>query len=268
MTLSELKEPFEKSIKASKYKLDKYSCNDIVSLYLSSSTTYDKNIYISYLVLKSWNLLQKIYYVNNTTSLSCEECYDIFIQTLSYVVSKHVWDNEESSLYQDPEAFMKAMAITIQCRKKNFVNAKFKYKRVANNNHLSLDGLQEGYSEGFFTPYEERYEELFESLVGERIKYYFDKKRYLASFLLEGILYNNIFDSDNRLDERKLRKYLRHIDNNFCSYFAHKYGLNEQEVLHSLKYFIDDTQDKLDKKIKYSFMTLKHDDIIKQILDL
>lgn len=268
MTLNELKEPFERNIKSSKYALDKYNCNDVVELYLSSSTIYDKNIYISFLILKAWNLLQKIYYTNNSINLTCEECYDIFIQTLNYVISKHVWDNVESSLYKDPEAFMKAMAITIQCRKKNYVNAKFKFKRVANNNYLSLDSLQEDFSEGFFTPYEERYEDIFDSLIEERIKNYFNKKKYLASFILEGILYNNIFDSNNRLDDRKLRKYLRHIDNNFCKYFASKYELNEKEVLHSLNYFKNDTQDKLDKKIQYSFITLKHDDIIKQILNI
>lgn len=268
MTLSELKKPFETSIETCKYELDKYNCNEVVNLYLSSSTVYDKNIYISYLILKSWNLLQNIYYKNNITSLSSEECYDIFIQTLNYVVSKHVWDNKESSLYNDPEAFMKAMAITIQCRKKNFVNAKFKYKRVANNNYLSLDSLQEDFSEGFFTPYEDKYEDLFDSMVEERIKYYFTKKKYLASFILEGILYNNIFNSDNELDIRKLRKYLRHIDVNFCRYFSNKYRLNSKEVEHSLSYFKNDTQDKLDKKIQYSFITLKHDDIIKQILNL
>lgn len=268
MTLSELKEPFEQNIKLSKYELDKYSCNDIVSLYLSSSIMQDKNVYISYLIVKSWNLLQKIYYVNNNANLSCEECYDIFIQTLNYVISKHVWDNEDSSLFEDPNAFLKAMAITIQCRKKNFINAKFKYKRVANNNYLSLDSLQEDFQEGFFTPYEETYDELVDSIIEKRIKYYFEKKKYISAFILEGILFYNLFDDNNDLDIKKLRKYLRHLDNNFCTYFSTKYLLNEKEVLHSLNYFKYDTQDKLDKKIQQSFITLKNDDIISKILNV
>ena len=264
MTLNELKEPYESNRDK---KLDKYSCTEVADKYLSSSSVMEKNSCISYLICESWNLLNKIYYQNNNNILSIEECYDIYIQTLHYVLSTHPWTKEESSLHEDDKAFEKAMAITIQSRRKNFLAAKFRQKRVANTGSISLDGLEEDFQDGFFSPHEDDYSEMEMPLVNQRIKKLFEEKKYLASFILEAILYNNVFTDEHELDMRKLRKYLRNIDHEFCRYFTDKYKLNLEEVEHSLIYFKDNPQDKLDAKIQYAFIILKNDDIIKQILN-
>lgn len=264
MTLSELKEPYER---IDKKKLDSYSCNEVVELYLSSSSDIEKNQCISYLICKAWNLVNNLYYKNNKMKLTCEECYDIFIQTLYYVVSNHVWTDEDSSLYNDKDAFMKAMAVTIESRKKNYVNSKFRHKRVANTMSYSLDSLEEDFQEGYFSQAEPENYDVITEQVEKRIQHYFKRKHYLAAFILESVIFNNVFTSDNELDDRKLRKILRNIDNNFCEKFAEKYSLNPNEVKHSLVYFSQDNQDKLDAKIRYAFLLLKRDEIIKQILD-
>ena len=80
-------------------------------------------------------------------------------------------------------------------------------------------------------------------------------------------MFYNIYDSDSNFDIRKLRKYLRHIDNNFCKYFAKKYSLNEKEVIHSLSYFKDKNQSELDTKIALAFINLKQNESIKSILN-
>lgn len=264
MTLNEIKEPFER---IDKKTLDEYGCNKVVELYLSSFSDIEKNRYISYLICKSWNLVNNIYYKNNKMKLTSEECYDIFIQALQYVISNHVWTNEESTLYQDEDAFMKAMAITIESRKKNYIHSKFRQKRVANMMSYSLDSLEEDFQEGYFSQAEPENYDIITEQVEKRIKFYFGRKHYLAAFILEAIIFNNVFTSENELDDRKLRKILRNIDENFCKKFAEKYSLNVNEVKHSLVYFSQDNQEKLDAKIRYAFLLLKQDDIIKQILD-
>lgn len=271
MTLKELKEPFEENIKNYKNKLDNYSYNDIAELLVSSSSLCetDINAYTSYLICAAWNLVQRIYYVNNNAKLSCEECYDIFIQAFYYVLENHVWTNPTSSLYNDSDAFMKAMAVTIQSRKKNFIEAKFKQKRVINNNAISLDGIYEDFPEGYFSfEYNEPDYSVTDYIIEDKIAYYFNNDCYLTAFILEGILYNNIFDADNNLDLRKLRKYLKNIDDEFCLYFSYKYNLPVQSVQTSIDMINSYSHSMLDKKIHTSFITLKNDDTIKQILDI
>ena len=264
MILSELKEPYERIDKS---KLDKYNCNEVAELYLSSSSIMEKNECISFLVCETWNLLQKIYYQNNNNILTAEECYDIFIQTLHYVITSHVWTKPESSLYNDDKAFAKAMAITIQSRRKNYLKAKFTQKRVVNNSKISLDSLEEDFQEGYFSNYEDDYSDMCTSKINRVIKDLFERKDYVTAFILEAVMYNNIFTDEHNLDLRKLRKHLRNIDEDFCEFFAAKHDLNLQEVKHSLIYFKDNTQDKLDSKIGSAFTKLQNDDIIKQILN-
>ena len=268
MTLSELKTAYDSNIKAHKNKLDDLTTNEIVSLYLESNNKTEQDLCISYLVTRAWYLVQRIYYQKNNNILTTEDCYDIFMQTLHYVLSTHVWTNPESSLFEDEDGFIKAMAITIQSRRKNFLKAKYRQKRIVNETNFSLDSLEEDFQEGYFSSYEEDLDAINETDIEEQIKYYFRKKQYMASFILDAILNTNIFtDETNELDLRKLRKHIRNIDSAFCTYFTNKYKLNPKEVEHSLVYIQEPLQEKLDAKIGYALLCLKQDSIIKKLLD-
>lgn len=264
MTFKELKQPFLNIVGS--IDINKYNANDVVMLYNQSDNSHDKNLYISILILKSWKILQSIYYKNNNANLSEEDCYEIFLETLDYVCTQSVWLNKDSTLYNDKDAFLKAMNTTIQCRKKNFINAKFRQKRFANYDTISLDVITDEYSDGYFTPYLPEYN-FEEDEISNQIIRYFKSKDYITAFLLDSVINFNIFDDDNgMLDVRKLRKHLRHLDDNFCAYFSIKYGLKENEVLYSRKYFSNIPQSKLDKKLYNAFTNLKNNVIIKQIV--
>lgn len=263
MTLNDLKAQYEQICTN---ELDKYNCTKIADMYLSSFSIAEKNKYMSYLICSTWNLLQKIYYQNNNV-LTAEDCYDIFIQTLHYVIKMHVWTNPNSTLYKDDKAFEKAMAITIQSRRKNFLKAKYRQKRVINSTKFSLDSMEEDFQDGYFSIHEDNFDDECIPELAEIIKSLFYEKKYVASFILEAIIYNNIFTDEYELDMRKLRKYLRNIDFDFCNYFANKYDLNIDEVLYCLRYFSNDAQNKLDTKIAYAFTLLRSNDIIKNILN-
>lgn len=262
MTLSELKEPYSRIFDK---KLDRYTCTEVADMYLSSSSDVEKNKYISYLICKSWNNLSNIYYKNNKTNLSAEECYDIFIQTLNYVISSHAWTREDSSLNGDNKAFEKAMAITIVNRKKNYVNSKFRQKRFANFKTSSLDLLEEDFTDGYFSrSYDNHNEDYIIKVVNNKITIYFKKKHYLAAFILDAIIFDNVFDEYGNFSIKKLKKYIRQIDEKFCKNFTNKYGLNYNEVKNSLKYFEDDI--KLENKIKYSLNILQCDEDIENLI--
>lgn len=263
LTLNELKSPYETLVKVNKIDLKSIEPQDIVDKYYEDEEHRD--LYISILVCKSWNSLQSLYYKHNEFKLSAEECYDIFIQTLYYVVKSRAWKKEDSTLFEDENAFLKAMNVTIGCRKKNYVHAQHRQKRVANYNSLSLDGVSEECSEGYFTPYEDNVC-LEENNINNTITFYFKKKDYITAFILESIINFNVFTIDNDLDIRKLRKYLRHLDLDFCHLFSKKYKLNEKEVIHSLTYFKELPQNKLDENIEKSFTKLRKNDIIKKVV--
>lgn len=264
MTLDELKKPYEKNFNHNlKNKLD----TELVDMYLSTNySNVEKDQCIANLICNSWYLLQRMYY-KNQANLSMEDCYDIFIQTFHYVVGHHVWDKETSSLYQDKEAFIKAMAITLECRRKNFLKAKFRDKRILNAGSLSLDELEEVFSDGYFSAVDfEEPTDAIDKSIEERISYYLQHKCYLPALILEAVLYNNVYDSEGNFDYRRLKKYLRNLTPEFKSYIIEKYGGNLDE-LNEVSNYNDMTVQRLDNLIRYSFMTLRHDKVIQKILN-
>ena len=264
MNLKELKKPFEKNFSKD---LSKYNNNELVGMYLSTNSSIKQDKIVSNLMCESWGILQSLYY-HNSKILTEEDCYEIFLQAFDYVIKKHVWDNPESTLYNDELAFMKAMSITVESRRKNFLKAKFRDKRIANTGAVSLDKLEEDFQDGYFTSYEEDFSEVKENAIEDRIKYYFRRKEYMASFILDAILNTNIFtDETNELDLRKVRKHIRNIDEVFCSYFSEKYEVNPDETNHCLIYIQEANQEKLDTKITRAFLILKEDPVILSLLN-
>lgn len=267
MGISELKKQFEM---IDTKELEKYSCTEVADMYLSNSSAISQNKFISYLVCKNWNLLQRIYYTNNTV-LSEEDCYDIFIQTLHYVLKMHVWTNEESSLYQDEQAFEKAMAITIQSRRKNFLKAKFRQKRIVNSTNFSLDSMEEDFQDGYFSYQEDNL--LEESkvkdttvLVEEEIERLCEYGLYLTALILESVMHKNMYDEEGNFNMRKLKKNLKNLSPEFRLYFVQKYNLDAEDFTRNTDYsemsFVD-----LENKIRNSFTTLRYSDIIRKILN-
>lgn len=262
MNLKELKKPFETNFSKD---LSKYNNNELVGMYLSTNSSIEKNKIVSNLMCESWGILQSLYY-HNSKILSEEDCYEIFLQAFNYVVENHVWDNPGSTLYNDELAFMKAMSITVESRRKNFLKAKFRDKRIADTGAISLDKLEEDWTDGYFTQTENQFSQNHDDIVTARIKYYVEHELYLTALILEGIIYNNVFDEADNFDMRKLRKYLRNITTDFRKYFSNKYGCDLAKLTKATQ-FSDYTQHKLDMCIISSFTTLKYDDIIKRILD-
>lgn len=267
MRLNELREQFEGlDIK----ELDKYSCTEVADKYLSSSSISEKNKYVSFLICNNWNLLQRIFYTNNNSVLTEEECYDIFIQTFHYVIKMHVWTNPDSSLYNDSQAFEKAMAITIQSRRKNYLKAKFRQKRIVNNTNFSLDNLEEDFQEGYFSKQEDNLidvsitKDIYSAIESEIIRYC-GYKLYLTGLILEGIIYHNTYDEDGDFDMRKMKKYLKNLSPEFRLYFKEKYHCADD--FNELTDFSNMNFTELETKIRNSFTTLKHNDIIKEVLN-
>ena len=267
MILKELKKPYESIISSCKDDFGNCSCEQIVSFLLSESSVYKINLYTSILLVRAWHILQNMYYSSNNARLSCEECYDIFIHSFYYVVYHHVWDRPESTLYGDDSAFLKALSVASQSRKVNYICAKFKKKRVVNNNIITFGDVTEIINSNELVYLEEFGKDNFEDIINERISYYANQGCILTAIILEGILYNNLFDDNDDFDVRKLRKYLRNIDDNFCKSFSKRYHIEYDYLVNNVN-FKDYSFQEFDKKIKTSFITLKCDDIIKLMLDM
>lgn len=260
MQLKELKAPYEALLPKGE---SRYNLNDIADQYLQETDSHKRDVLFSILVCGSWVALESIYFQKGNSDLSVEECYDIYIDALYYVLGKQIWHNEDSKLYQDPDAFVKAVRVSSKHLRLNYVESQFKQKRKANNYALSVESLEEDFQEGLFT--EKTFIDkqlLIEEGLTDVIYKLFKKKRYLDAYILNAILFEDVFstvDYTTTFSYKKTRKSVRHLD---CKLFASRYNVSIQEVENSLKYFNNYSNVELDRKIKKCLLSWKNDPII------
>lgn len=266
MTLHELKMPFQKLYNTVDDTYKELSSEELVELLDDENYTNVKNQIFSILIYRSWQALVNIFYKQQNTSLTEEECYDIFLEAFYYVTSTKPWKKAGNSLNNDKDAFIKAMMQCTSSRKINHIIAQHRQKRILNCNTMSIDALNEDFQEGYFSHYYDSYKDTDSGSLYSLIREFFDKKSYLISFILDAILTLDIYTEDNDLDIRRLRKYLRSLSTTDCNYFATTYNLNFNEVEYSLKYFQNLSTEKLTNKINECIMSLKENSIIREAI--
>jgi len=130
----------------------KYNKNDLFYEYIKHENDKLANNFYAGIVCRFWGYSGKIYSQCNQ-HVPFEQCYDIVIDTINYVLKKRVWENKESSLYGDFAAPDKAFHIALKRQRSLLLANLTAYKRKTNFNTLSIDQLQEEYNdaaEGLF----------------------------------------------------------------------------------------------------------------------
>lgn len=249
------------------FSLKEINIDEIVERYIESD--YTDSVLLGTLFCAAWPALEGIYYNQHSgIKLSAEECYDIFVDTFNYIIKSAPWKKKDSSLYNDKNAFVKAMKVCIKHRKMNYVNAQFKLKRVANTGAVSLDYLNDEFQEGYFLNDDYIAQEdtgyIFND-IDLLIISLFKEKKYLDAYSLDVILNGNVF-IEEQFSIKKLRKVLRNLDEGYAIYFSNKYDLNKNEILYSYRYFKSYNNEVLNEHINNCLQNLSHSDIINQVL--
>jgi len=209
----------------------KYSINDLFVKAIENENTdlYEK--YYAGIICRVWGYSGRVYHSVNR-HIPFEQCYDIVIDAVNYVLEKRVWENPESSLYGDKSAPDKAFHISLK-RQRSIVLANLTAdKRQSNFNNLSIDEFHEAYndsSDGM----------LFEGLcssesdnnLGIYISSYFDNDDYIEAFALDSICYGQY--GDYSVD--KIIKIIKNLDNKDFKYYKMFYNLSNSKYKKYLK---------------------------------
>lgn len=244
------------------------SINDLCNLYLKekNNNSMSADSYLSAIICKCWNYMNKTFYQSQSNAVTQSDCYDNMIDSIMYVLNKHVWLNPDSKLYNDPNGPYKALSIVLKSRRGNIQYLNNMNKRKINNFTYSLNALEENSSDSYYIPYYE----IDESLENELIKFIsdtFNTKQYLKAFILDAILYYNIYDNESKIfSEKKLRRHLNNINDNYICVFAKFYSLNIKEVKIAVQSINSLSKNKLQRNIRNIFYQLRVDKNIISLL--
>ena len=195
------------------------------------------NSYLSAILYKFWNITEHNYYTQKYKVATEADCIDWTVEGITYALDRHVWDDPDNSLYQDPKGPEKAINVAIYSTKVNFYQRIKHQKEKISYESISLEQLMENSSDSYYLPTYDK-DTFADSYISKLIRDSFKDKDYMKAFVLDGIINTNVFqtviENDKTytvFDDKKLRKHLRKLDPNYCKIFSSRYGIKFEDVL-------------------------------------
>ena len=132
--------------------------NELCRLYVEHEHEKIAEAYLAAIIYKYWSRVDKLY---RKTSSSCnwEDCYDLLVNSILYVLKKRQWLNPKSSLYQDINAPDRAINTNLRCLRVNHIVSTNRDKKKTNINTVSIERLYEENKDYILPIYKDNYEE-------------------------------------------------------------------------------------------------------------
>ena len=229
-------------------------CNSLFFNYIIHENDNLKDNYFAGIVCRYWGYIGKIY-TKLQRNVPIEQCYDIVIDAIRYVLSKRVWENPNSSLYHDEKAPDKAMKVAMKRQMGIEVNSRNTDKRKSNFNPMSLDGAHEDYADatdGLFFELESSEQSI---TLKALIENYITKGDMLGAIIIDSICYTL-----DKYKEATLVSYLQDIDKVHEQRFIDTYDNVTPDMFKNLRIEIYQmTKNQLKNKIRGILYNLRKD---------
>ena len=232
----------------------------------------DKESCLSAVFYRFWNLPYSTYFSQRKIIASENDCYDMLVTAIMYVLNNRPWEREDSSLYQDLKGPEKAIAIRYKSEKINFFVSCQRQKRTLNYNSLSLEALQENTSDSYFTPYYDK-DTINNDYYKQKILNLFNEKDYFAAIVLDSIINFNFITSkenkgitQNQFNYTKLKQHLQSLDDFYIDFFIYNYGVDKEEITEAVNDIKNLNYNNLTRKLNRLFLMMRNDKELMQTL--
>lgn len=229
------------------------------------------NAYFAAIQYKYWGLIAK-YHSSCNGLVEPEVCRDWLVDTIIYALKHRRWEDEDSTIFEDPNGPDKAINTKMKCMKINQYQYSNRKKRKDAYGTVSLDEMTEKFSDGNLGLLDESSEADSQEIdTREYIRTLFRKKDYFMAYMLDAILNSDVFEDDSSASSsifsaKKLSRFMRRLTEGYCVGFAQRYDVPVETAVHSLIYFHRLNIKKVNQKIEYNLHKLKHDPFILELL--
>ena len=231
---------------------EKINKNELIRLASKCENKRLKDGYFSAIMLKYWNKIDSYYYKCRLVTTP-EDIHQWLSDAILYAIERTPWEDPSMNIYEDPNGPDKVINRIVESTRLTFYQQLNRYKRKINSNLMSLDSLSDDYKDLFSPIYRDNYD--FE--VHEFIIKSFNKQDYLLSFIIDAIIYEDVFKGG--IEIRKVIHHLKRLDDTFAKNFAERYNLDYEKVKESLQYVVKLSPLMLRKKIHYNLIKLKEE---------
>lgn len=220
------------------------------------------------LAVKSWNLIGSNY-VKNPSITTPEDCYDILMESISYVLEKRRWLREDSNIYQDKNGFDKALNRRMKSLRLNKYVEAMRQKNRVNYLNYSVDSIVENCGDVFSSDDDDIKMNTVGDFSHKIITDSFKNKKYFKSFLFDIITNADTFktneNNEREFSYKRTCKILRNLDNVYCDYFSERYGVSKKDVSDAVNIISQLNTDRMITLINREFRQCRHDDLIRSL---
>lgn len=216
---------------------------DMCESYLGTDDDYLKSAYVSAIILRYWGKINTYYY--KSVSLRIEEVDALYwvMESVVKVLNAHVWADPNSTLFNDPDAFEKAFNVRLACARYTDYQASNRLKRQKGYNALSLNQIQDDFHDLFIVQDNSAVISFHDVEAYELVKYFFNRKDYFKSFLIEGIITYGL------VSDRLLKQFFMSLSD-YSIEFSLRYGVPIEKVIKAIGY-IQISNDKFKYKLEF-----------------
>ena len=158
-----------------------------------------------------------------------DQCYDILLEAIDYVLRKRVWENPESSLYQDPAAPDKAFHVALNRQRDIKLKSLNAQKRQVNFGTISIDAAHDEYNdaaEGLLNIGDMTSEGVMDNMI---LVDYIMTKTPEQVMLLDQVCFNSWSNLNNVITNTKK------ITEDDFEYYNSMYGMDKKQFTKSLR---------------------------------
>lgn len=262
--------------------------NALINAYIDNEKNeFLREAYFSAIVLRYWGNIGKHYTSSKASGFSIEECYDMLIDAITYLLEKRKWRDPNNPYYNDKCGPDKMMNRCIYSARQLRFYLSNRDKRKANYGKTSLDGLQEVVGDHCEILDSSVLDEYSETNFNEIdfdlfLQGYFDKNKTLYGLILYSIYFddcfaNNISTKVNSEGEKykvntpnfklsRLATNLLSYDTKEVDIISTKYCIDKDKVVKVLNDLKANPKSKTTRLLKSALIKLSEDLELKEYL--
>lgn len=224
--------------------------NELVLAACSLPNGPEKDSYVSAILLKYWNKINKFYSKSKLVATP-EDVHSWLTMAVMYAMDNMPWENPDSSIYNDRNGPDKVINRVMECRRITFYQQLNRYNRKINSAILSLDSLTDDYKDSVFPTYEDsKLVEIFDVVYTK-----FKEEEYMMAFILDAIICEGLHNREE--DYKKFVTHIRRIDRKFCREFSSRYGIPDEDVIYAAEKVNLLSNTDLRKRVEYNLIRIK-----------
>lgn len=259
--------------------------NTLCNLYVENEKYEGKRSgYFACVLLKKWGYIGRNYTESKASGFSIEDCYDMVIEAVLYILTKKSWLDPSKSIYKDKNGPDKCLNRAIySCRRKYYYLANMD-KRKGNFQKISLDLITENVGDHTSILADDDYSlaNKLNLISNENIEYNFNLNYYISTLfeknkVLEGLIVDNICNDDCFVIKKtvdgytktfKLAKLISNLykyDKKSLANIANRYAVSK-EALFDVESILGTNKKTFSQIVEKTMSKLKSDNSLKEVL--